>query len=280
VDIVDRIHAYTTLGLIDAEGKPTDAEVNFQKALELSQSVNDRRVQAILHNNLGRLYRNLSQLEKSIEHFKEALELAKQSTNFEMATTARNNLAWTYRLDGNLIEADALCRLAIAENRRRGQERPLAYAYLTKADLDRDRGDLHNAEKHAKQALDIFSRLEDVEGKVQAYRTLAIICRILQNFDQAFQYLRAGIDMVEKRNSVPLLASLKQLYGRAMRHYATHLQSNTPKRRAEQTKLFEEALEALQMSIELSEQTKSWEVARSQIRSFDQDPSTRPVRRG
>lgn len=270
VSIADQIHARNTLGLIDLQSVPIVAAENFDKALALAEAANDPYMQSIIHNNLGRLYRNTSALEKAVLHYKKALELAKLSNNLETVSTARNNLASTYRLNGNLIEADALCRLSIAEHRRRGQERPLAYAYLTKADIDRDRGDLQNADKHAKQALEIFSRLEDVEGKVQAYRTLAVISRILQNFDQSFEYLRAGIDMVEKRNSLQLLASLKQLYGRAMRHYATYLQSNPTvignKRRPDRSKLFGDALDALQTSISLAEQTRNpWEVARSQL---------------
>jgi tetratricopeptide (TPR) repeat protein len=274
LSVSDQIHAHNILGLIDSESAPLAAEKNFQKALELAESVNDQRVQSIIHNNLGRLYRNTSRLEKSISYYRKALELAKLSNNSETISTARNNLAWTYRLDGNLVDADALCRFAITENRKRGHERPLAYAYLTKADIDRDRGDLQNAERHANQALDIFSRLEDTEGKAQAYRTLANISRYLQNFERALRYLRAGILLVEKRSSYQLLASLYQLYGRSVRHYATYLQTrgeSSPENidnqlRAEQSELFEDALLALQKSIELAEQIGNpWEIARSQL---------------
>jgi tetratricopeptide (TPR) repeat protein len=274
LSVADQIHARNTLGQIDLESAPSAAEENFQKALALAESVNDQYMQSIIHNNLGRLYRNISGLEKSIFHHKKALELAKLSNNLETVSTARNNLAWTYRLDGNLVEADALCRFAITENRKRGRERPLAYAYLTRADIDRDRGDMQNAERHANQALDIFSRLEDTEGKAQAYRTLANISRYLQNFERALRYLRAGILLVEKRSSYQLLASLYQLYGRSVRHYATYLQThgessleNTEiQPRAEQSELFEDALLALQKSIELADQIGNpWEIARSQL---------------
>jgi len=274
LSVADRIHVNTILGLIESEISPSDAEQNFKEALELATNTNDLRVQAILHNNLGRLYRNTSRLNESIYHFKQTLDLAKRSSNLEMISTARNNLAWTYRLDGNLVEADSLCRLAIAENRKHGHERPLAYAYLTKADIDRDRGDLQSADRHARQALDIFSRLEDVEGKAQAYRTLANISRYLQNFEQALRYLRTGILLVEKRNSLPLLASLYQLYGRSVRHYATYLKTNkenllggtNDQEQPDQFVLFEDALIALQQGIILAEQTHNpWEVARSKI---------------
>jgi tetratricopeptide (TPR) repeat protein len=274
LNTVDRIHAHTILGLIDSESSPLDAEANFQKALELSQSINDLRVQAILHNNFGRLYRNTSRLEKSVEHFKQALELAKRSGNPEMVSTARNNLAWTYRLEGNLVDADVLCRLAITEHRKRGQERLLAYAYLTKADIDRDRGDLQNSERHAQLALDIFSRLEDIEGKALTYRSLANIARYSQNFEQALRYLRTAILLAEKAKSLPILASLYQRYGRAVRHYVIFLQAksgNTSERiygpnQNQESDLFEDALIALQQSIKLAEQTRNpWEGARSQL---------------
>ena len=267
----DRIHALTILGSMDFESNPTAAERSFSQALDLAVSKKDQRVQAILHNNLGRLYRNICQLEPSIIHFKQALEMVRKSQTLEMTAAILNNLAWTYRLNGNLDEADAACRVSIAENRRQGQDRQLAYSYLTKADIDRDRGDLPNAERHARLAFEIFSRLDkrDYEGEAQTYRTLANISRHLRDFDQALDYLRTGIDLIEKRNSPRLLASLYQSYGRTSRHYATYLRSHKEVVREgieTEPSLFQNALIALEESISLAKQIGNpWEVARSQI---------------
>ena len=146
----------------------------------------------------------------------------------------------------------------------------MAYAYLTKADIDRDKGDLRNAERYAKQSLDIFNRLEDNEGSAQTYRTLANISRYSRKYEEALRYLRDGIMLIEQSNSLALLASLYQFYGRTYRHYAIHLQEETEPEddahRPEKSDTINDALAALQESIRLSRKIGNrWETARSQI---------------
>jgi tetratricopeptide (TPR) repeat protein len=268
---VDRIHGLNVIGMLDFESAPLSAEIHFKKALELATLKSNIRLQIIVHNNLGRLFRNMSRLDESITHLKAALDLARHSTNLEMGGFIRNNLAWTYRLNGDLDNAEALCSLSIAENRKRGQERPLAYAYLTKADIDRNKGDLQSAEQYAKQALDILGRLEDHEGKIQVYRTLANIFRLLYNYEQAFKYLEEGIQLAHTSNSFSLLASLYQLKGRTCRHCADYLEqqqmeSNDKEYEAKRRNLFADALDSLQRSVELSGKVGNrWEIARSQL---------------
>ncbi len=272
----ERMHLYNTLGMIDLESNPRAAEGSFKKALKLAISINDGRNQAKLNNNLGRLYRNISQLEFSIAHFKHAVTLVRESENLDLMGTILNNLAWTYRLNGNLEDADTSCRIAIAENRRQGQDRPLAYAYLTKADIDRDKGDLPNAERHARLAYQIFTRLDkkDYEGEAQTYRTLASVFRQLRNFDQSLKLLDTGISLLQDRYSPRLLASLYQSSGRTYRHYATYLQkeadilpeASDSDLRNQKDDLYEKSLLALKESIRLAKQIGNvWEVARSQI---------------
>jgi tetratricopeptide (TPR) repeat protein len=267
--IDERIHVYTSLGAMD-ENNPVIAEASYIKALDLAASINDQRVQAILHNNLGRLFRNISRLEDSIQHFNQALIFSQNSGNRDSGGTIRNNLAWTHRLNGNLDEADVLCRLSMAENRKRGLERPLAYAYLTKADIERDKNNLPNAGKYVKLALDIFNRLDDDDGKAQAYRTQANISRYLHNFDQALDSLKEGIQLAEGNNSLSVLASLYQLFGRTYRHYATFLRdertSGGSDRTMDESKFYNEARKALLKSIDISQKIGNpWEVARSQL---------------
>lgn len=267
---VDRMHAFNTLGQLDFNISPKSAEESYKKALILAKSENDLRTQAVICNNLGRLFRNISRLDQSIEYFKQAQDLGRRLSNFELSGTINNNLAWTHRLNGDLDEAEALCSLSIAENRKRGLERPLAYAYLTKADIDRDRGDLQDAEQYARQALDIFSRLEDNEGIAQVYRTLANISRSLRNYQQAFKYLKEGIQLAQNSKSLSLQASLYQLQGRTYRHYVEYLEqqmdSTDKEYQSQRKKLLKNALDSLNQSIELAcEIEHRWEAARSEL---------------
>lgn len=266
----DRMHAYNTLGQLDFNISPGSAEQSFQKALSLAQEGGDLRNQAVICNNLGRLYRNISHLDQAIEYFKRAQETARRLDNFELGGTINSNLAWTQRLNGDLDDAEALCSLSIAENRKRGLERPLAYAYLTKADIARDRGDLRDAEQYAKQALDIFGRLGDNEGSAQGYRTLATVFRTLRNYPQAFKCLNDGIQLVQNSSSLLLKASLYQLQGRTYRHYVEYLglqvDETDKEYQSKKRKLLREALDSLNQSLELARKIEHrWEAARSEL---------------
>lgn len=266
----DRMHAFNTLGQLDFIVSPKSAEQSYQKALSLAQTGNDFRTQALICNNLGRLFRNISQLDRSIEYFRRAQEMVRRSGSFELGGTINNNLAWTHRLNGDLDEAEALCSLSIADNRKRGLERPLAYAYLTKADIDRDRGDLQDAEHYTKQALDIFSRLEDNQGIVQSYRTFSTIYRALQNYERALKYLEEGIQLATRGNSLLLLASLYQMRGRTYRHYVEYLGQQTgsddKEYQSQRQKMLTDALNSLHQSVDLARKIEHrWEAARSEL---------------
>jgi len=271
LDDVDLIHAYNALGSMDSDRNPTIAEESFLKALELCKLKRDSRIQTIVHNNLGQLFRKTGQFAKAIDQYDQALALARFSRNTDIGSI-RNNLAWMYCLNGNLDEADAMCSLSIAEHRKQGQKKLLAFACLTKANIDRYGGDMQNAERYARQAQGLFNKPEDYEGSAQVYRTLANISRYLFNFEQALEYLKRGILLVENKNknSFLLLASLYQLYGRTYRHFATHLQEGTESagndRSPDISNLYRDALATLQVSIDLAKRAGNrWEVARSQI---------------
>jgi tetratricopeptide (TPR) repeat protein len=270
IEDLDRMHAFNTLGQLDFNVSPKSAEHHYREALRLAQNVNDVRTQAVIYNNLGRLFRNVSRLDQSIEYFKMAQDMVRRSGSFELGGIINNNLAWTQRLSGDLDEAETLCSFSIAENRKRGLERPLAYACLTKADIDRDRGDLRDADHYAKQALEIFNRLNDNEGIVQVYRTLANISRSLHNYEQAFKYLDDGIRLAQNGKSFLLLASLYQLRGRTCRHFVEYLEQkmggNSNEYQPQRKKWFKEALHSLNQSIELARKIENpWEVARSEL---------------
>ena len=221
-----------------------------------------------MHNNLGRFYRQISKLDRAVEHLRQALDLAIKSGNLRQAASTRNNLAATLRIIGELDEANAMCRAAIAELKKLGQNTPLAYAYLTKADIDRDKGSPRNAERAAKQALTMFKEVNEIAGQAQAYRTLASIERLLQRFDNAKSYLQQATNLIEGKEGVkPILASLYQVYGRTYRHHATYLQDfPNAENEGQEKELLQEALTYLDKSIELGNEIGNlWEVARSQL---------------
>ena len=93
----------------------------------------------VLHNNLGQLYQLTSRLNQATQHHQQAIEYSQRAGNRPLVASATNNLAYVYRLQGDLAQADVLCRVAMRQRRQLGLERDLAYSYLTEGEIDRDR---------------------------------------------------------------------------------------------------------------------------------------------
>jgi len=181
-------------------------------------------VVGVLHNNLGQLYQLTSHLNQAVHHFQQAIEYSKQAKNQPLVASATNNLAYVYRLQGDLAQADVLCRVALAQRQRLGLERDLAYSYLTKGEIDRDRGDLESAERYTKLALRSFDKVNEVRGQTMAYRSLANIRRHMEQYEEAEAYLKRGLVLAAQIHDEPLLASLLGVYGREQRDRAVYLQ--------------------------------------------------------
>jgi Flp pilus assembly protein TadD len=271
LDAADLIHAFTALGSMEIDRNPGNAEKSFERALKLAADAEDFRVQVIVHNNMGQLFRKTGQFSKAAQQYEQALELARIYEN-EYVSSIRNNLAWMYCLNGDLERANTMCSLAIVEHRKRNQERRLAFAYLTMANICRYRGDVQNAKKYAKHAQKLFNKPEDYDGSAEVCRTLANISRHYFDFEDALQYINRGTLLVQNqnKNSYLLLASLYQLYGRTYRHYAEYLQEGTDGDEGGQESkvpsLYRDAIAALTVSIRFAQRAGNrWEVARSQI---------------
>jgi tetratricopeptide (TPR) repeat protein len=263
----NRISAHNTLGLIAASTDPERARRHYESALQLAQQQDKAKVIGVLHNNLGQLYRLTSHLDQAIDHYQQAIEFSKRADNRPLVASATNNLAYVYRLQGDLSQADVLCRVGLAQRTRLGLERDLAYSYLTKGEIDRDRGDLESAERYTKLALRSFDKVSEIGGQIMAYRSLANIRRHLEQYQQAEAYLERGMALAEQIHDEPLLASLLNVYGREQRDRAVYLQGITDDDNAEAiTAFFEKSEGYLERSLELATQYgDQWLITRGQF---------------
>ena len=221
----------------------------------------------VLHNNLGQLHISLNQPAQAEQHLGQAIAHIKQVNDKVLFAAATNNLAFVYGLQGRLAEANSLCRLALALRRDLGLERDLSFSYLTKAEIDREKGDLESAEHYTKLALRGFDKLNDVRGQAQAYRSLANIHRYLEQYEEAERYLEEGISLAKQVGDTSSLAGLLDIYGREQRSQALHYQELDGvdnKRLA--ASLFDRSLECFQTSVALAQQCgNTWLATHSQF---------------
>ncbi len=265
VSPANRASAHNTLGLIAMDTDPAKAICEFKAALRIARKESDTRVIGAIHNNLGQTYSRTSELDRAIHHFGLSIERSKAAGNQVLVASATNNLAYVYRLQGDLAQADALCRSAMALRQRLGLEHGLAYSYLTKGEIDRDRGDLEGAERYTKLALRSFDKLDEVRGQIMAYRSLANIRRHMEQYEETESYLTRALELAEHVGDESLLADVLNVYGREQRDRAVHLQQidGDP---AQIDAFYAQAERYLERSLELaSRYGDQWLIARSEF---------------
>jgi tetratricopeptide (TPR) repeat protein len=219
-----------------------------------------------LHNNLGQLYVLTGHLEQAIQHYRQAIDISKEAKNYPLVASVTNNMAYVYRRQGDLAQADVLCKVGLAQRKRLGVERDLAYSYLTKGEIDRDRGDLESAERYTKLALRSFDKVDEIRGRIAAYRSLANIRRHMEQYEEAGSYLERGIALAEQINDEPLLSSLLSVFGRQQRDRAVYLQAVGNDSPDTIEELFQSAEEYLERSLDLAKRYgDQWLIARSQF---------------
>jgi tetratricopeptide (TPR) repeat protein len=267
LSIDNRISAHNTLGLIAASSDPERAQRHYRHALSHAQRGNRIRVMGVLHNNLGQLHSYINHLDQAIEHYQDAITYSQRAANAPLVASATNNLAYIYRLKGDLAKANVLCRVALGQRQRLGLERDLAYSYLTKGEVDRDRGNLESAERYTKLALRIFDKVEEITGQIMDYNALANIRRHMDQYDEAEAYLDRGIALAEQINNEPLLADLLNIYGREQRDRAVYVRRSDGGADEEATRaLFENAVDYLERSLALSTRYgDQWLIVRSRF---------------
>ncbi len=262
----NRIRAHNVLGLIAVATDPEQARQHYESALQFAREADKARVIGVLHNNLGQLHVLTGHLDLAIQHYRWSIDISKKAKNYPLVASATNNMAYVYRRQGDLAQADVLCKVGLVQRKRLGVERDLAYSYLTKGEIDRDRGDLESAERYTKLALRSFDKVDEIRGRIAAYRSLANIRRHMEQYEEAGSYLERGIALAEQINDEPVLSSLLSVFGRQQRDRAVYLQavgSDSPDAIEE---FFHSAEEYLERSLDLAKRYgDQWLITRSQF---------------
>lgn len=182
-------------------------------ALRAAQQAGDLRGQAAAQQSLGLVTFTLGGLELSRTHFEQAIELARRSGWGECESVALSNLAGvsadlgllshaaefyaqSIGIDrglrrtphqplqglsevlygmGRLVEAEQLCRRALAISRQISAPDSIARISTTLAMISLDLGDLSTAEGLARQSLEGFQAIGNLAGEGDAFSALALI---------------------------------------------------------------------------------------------------------
>lgn len=191
----------------------------FYKYLEIKKETEDERGAAGGYINIGAVYLQLNQYEKSGEFFEKALDYYKKLP-FEEATytpnkqliTIFNNLGIVSQRIGDLdLAADYYLRGISLARRTPESNRMLAMLLNNLGSVYIEKKQPEQAFEFLSEAFEIRQNNGDLYGMVQSYRMLADHFIRLNDDDKALEQLRLGYDLAGK---VGNLTTLVQIIGK------------------------------------------------------------------
>lgn len=183
----DAATAHIILG--ECATDPLEKTGHFEDALEQARLMQDRRLEAIVLNNLGQAYRRQGHWSRAEELYREALRLWDEDQDRNQYAMTLNNLAYVYLLRGSLSRADNWAERALLIRKEAGNIYGLGFSYSTKGQIAREMGDYAKALHYHRMAVDLFERIGDVENADLMRVNVASAERRAHNFDVARQLL-------------------------------------------------------------------------------------------
>ena len=192
---------YEKGALLWDRGLVEQAQIEFQKSLELSQQFQDIFGMAKVNNGLGVLSMSLGNSNAAKEYFEIAIEYANQSRKLEVLAVSQTNLSELLHCIGYFKKSLQLLNKTIKECREARYYGGLCIALRHSAVLLTDLGKYAEAEEHIKLSL---SYQEKELNKHEYLANLVALIRYhlsLHQWTEIAKLLSEAMDLVEKYDS-------------------------------------------------------------------------------
>ncbi len=182
------------------------AQAAFEEALALAGAADDPLGIAKATNNLGLIANVQSRHAEALTRYRLAIPAYQRAGSVAGLAETCHNLAITHRDLGDLAQADRHERRAIEHGREAGDTRLQAMAHVGRADLALRRGEPEVAEAGARFGARQYSALADTLGEADALRVLGVAQTVRGAYVDAGQSLDRAVHLAEQHGS-PLLAA-------------------------------------------------------------------------
>ncbi|MFP4556197.1 MAG: tetratricopeptide repeat protein [Bacteroidales bacterium] len=201
----------------DIKPYPEDSSLILAyKDLESALEQNDSASVQQSHYQLGYIYYNKNNFEKSDEHLTQSLIIARSRNDENGISLALNRLGNVRQLQTNYLEALDLYQNALKINQLSENNAEIARTLVNLANVYSIIGQYQLSIEHFLQALDIHQSTDDKEGLAWTSLGIARLFKRLNLLDRAMEYAQNALDyyrVIEKKtgNSVGVTLSLSEL---------------------------------------------------------------------
>jgi tetratricopeptide (TPR) repeat protein len=169
-----------------------------QKALILSQQIDD--VELLYQSEFALGYANYScnDYEKAIEHFSRSLDISKKSNNRSGEAASLNRIGNTLQLMGKYQEAMSNYEQALIINRELDNTIEIARTLTNLGSIFRLYGNYEKAINLHLEALELYEGVNNNEGIAWSALNIARLFRMMKNYTKAFEYVNQSLEIYQK----------------------------------------------------------------------------------
>jgi len=158
--------------LYDNKSDLNGAMTYYEKALELYKKMRERKGEANALGNIGNVYRNKGELDRALEAYLQALQIHKRLGYAQGEASDLSNMGIVYQLKGELDKALECYSQALEIDRRIGFAQGEASALGNIGVVYRNKGELNKALDYHSQALEIHKRIGYAQGEASALNSM------------------------------------------------------------------------------------------------------------
>ena len=164
----------------------------------LEKRPDDLSTIAGLHNNLGILYRNKSDLNKAMNHYEKAYESYKKTKDKKGESSVLTNIGSLYYTKGDLDKSFKSFMQALEINRKVGDIDGEAGVLGNIGNIYHITGELDKALEYHKQALEMDRRIGNTQAESEQLGNIGVIYQSKGELNKALEYHLQSLETVRK----------------------------------------------------------------------------------
>lgn len=178
----------------------------FEKALAISENINDKKLIALSYSNLAFQYINYD-LNTSQEYYRKSLNIRKEIGDQRGIGSVYNQMGTNFKKLGKLDSAHIYFQKCLDVRIKTKDQYGLGYIYSSIANLNKESNNLDTAIYYATKALDIRKQIKDSEGIVFSLVSISQVHLLKSDYEKSMEY---GEDALKIAKDIGLPATIRE----------------------------------------------------------------------
>ncbi len=207
--VAQRLEALHNYGdVLQQNGRIDDALAAFGEMLTLAYRLDLRGKGGAAHNRIGRLYREIGNLDEAASHFQTALALFESTGDFRGVASTIDDIGKLHWMKGEYDLALTELREGLRRRQELGDRRSIALSLNNLGLVLQDSGDFSAALDAFTESLAIRRQIGDQVGVIVTLNNLGTVAQDLNEYDRALKLFGEARDLVREigdRNRLSLI---------------------------------------------------------------------------